>query len=110
MPVIANLNVKVTADFSKTFRFKNKATRVAINFTGSTFKSEVRPAPGSATLTKSLTAALGVTDIANGRVTINWARGDIAVGSYYYDLLQVTAGKQVPIMSGTLTIVAGVTV
>lgn len=107
--VIANLTVQLNADFSFVFRFIDPKTKLAYVFTGSTFKCEVRPSPGSATLTKSLTAALDTTDIANGRVGINWAKGDIALGTYYYDLLRVTAGKQRPIMKGSLTIIAGVT-
>lgn len=106
--VIANIVYQSNGDFSRYFAFTDSNGK-AYSFTGSTFKCEVRPSPGSGTLTKSLTAGLDVSDIANGRIGINWADGDIAVGTYAYDLLMVTGSKQVPILKGSLTIIAGVT-
>lgn len=82
-----------------------------IVFTGSTFSMGVATAPGLTPVLTLTTANSGIlsTDLANGKYTITFAKGAIAVGNYYYDLMQVTGGVPSIIQSGTLIVNQGVT-
>lgn len=106
MPVQANLIAYQNADFSEVFQFVDAGTGEPHDFTGSTFEMDIKET-GAGTVV--LAATLGVTDIDDGKVTIGFLDGTIAVGSYVYDLIRITGSARELLMFGTMTIKQGVT-
>lgn len=80
------------------------------DFTGDSFKMDVRETPASAPVAQLTTANGGIdsTDLANGHVTLHLAKG-LTAGTYVYDLIRVTGAAQEYLIGGKLTVRQGVT-
>lgn len=108
----ADITITTNAKWSIPFIFTDDATGAAYDFTGDTFKMDVKTSSDAASAELSLTTANGgiaSTDLDAGYITIIIDKADLAVGSYVYDLIRVTGGDDEYLMGGTLTVNKGIT-
>lgn len=114
LPGKLDLKIYAGATFSLTLTYETGATPTAVNLTGYTAAMDIRGGEGG-TLLLTLSTS-------NSRITLGGAAGTIALsisatdtlalaeGLYEYDLLLTSAGGTViPLVAGTVTVVAGVT-
>lgn len=111
--MVANVDLTIfdNADWIESFTFVDEETNAVIPMTGSTFEMDIKTAPGAAVVL-GLTSGAGdidVTDVANGKITVTIADGAIAVGNYYYDIIQILSGVRTIRMRGAATVVEGIT-
>jgi hypothetical protein len=101
---------KKNADFTWSQAF-------SANFTGSTFKMEIRNSADIVVATLTSDPAAGITPTFGGTTTLDFflAQADLpAIGTYTYDVLRLTPNGGDPdfsefLMGGNYVIVAGVT-
>lgn len=82
---------------------------VVQDITAYTIRMQLRPRPGSSTISLDLTPYLEMHDPVNGRFRINPVIIDIPAREYYYDIEFNNAGVIRTWMQGTLTVVNDVT-
>lgn len=100
------------ASLRETLRFVDRGTGTAYDFTGSTFKMDVRTSADAVSATLSLTTANGgivSTDLDEGTIQLVVDAGDIAAGSYVYDLIRVNGSDEEMLMFGEYIVEPGVT-
>jgi len=109
MPEV-NFTITDNADWVFPWQLVDRSTNAGVDLTGSTFQLDVRAAPGG-TLVKSYTSGAGIAadSLPDGEITNTFTRGDLAVGSYVYDLIRIQGAATELIFSGSITVEQGVT-
>lgn len=93
-----------------TFKLKDSNTLVYTDFTGDSFKMQIRDTEGNLMFTYQ-TPASGIT-IATTTVTVSVPTGDTATleGLYFFDLQRTTGSNVNTVLTGKLIVVPGHTV
>lgn len=109
-PGEANIIHWDNVDFDWIFQFVDQNERPH-DLSGSTFEMDIATSAGAAATLALTTANGGIlsTDLANGKITITFDQGALAVGEYVYDLVRVTGGDRELFVYGTFTMLKGVT-
>lgn len=92
--------------------FVDQVSGIAHDFTGSTFKMQVKTTAEAASAEYELTTANGriaSTDLANGAIDLKFVKGQLAVGAYVYDLIRVNGADNEKLIEGSVTVSKGVT-
>jgi hypothetical protein len=103
--------IRDNADFQQPLVFTDE-TGAAYDFTGDTFRMDVKASADDAEPAASLTTAnSGIlsTDLADGTITLSV--GDFAIdpGTYLFDLIRITGSAREMLAYGTLIVEQGIT-
>ncbi|WP_425417339.1 hypothetical protein [Oricola indica] len=111
MSTEADITFRDNEDFGWAFQFTDRNDN-PYDFTGSTFKMDVRTAADAGSAEAALTTANGgivSTDLAAGTIEIVIAKGALDPGEYVYDLVRVNGGAEEVLLYGAVTVIDGVT-
>lgn len=110
-PVLANLDIRDNADWSIPLQFVDNY-EVPYDFTGSTFRMDIKASVDAGAAVASLTTANGgivSTDLANGAIILEIAAFAISPGDYVYDLIRISGLARETLTFGAVHIDKGVT-
>ena len=111
MSTEADISFRDNEDFRWSFQFVDRNDN-AYDFTGSTFKMDVRTAADAGSAESALTTANGgivSTDLEAGTIEVVVAKGALDPGEYVYDLVRVNGGAEEVLLFGAVAVVDGVT-
>jgi hypothetical protein len=111
MSVEANILIRNNTDWLIPLAYSDEDL-VPYDFTGSTFRMDVKSTPSDPAALLSLTTASGGiahTDLANGAITIAIPDYSLAPGAYVFDLVRISGTARETLLFGTLTVEIGVT-
>lgn len=103
--------IRDNADYQQALKFTDE-TGAAYDFTGDTFRMDLKRSAADAAAVASLTTAnSGIlsTDLAGGTITLSIADYAIAPGVYLFDLIRITGAARETLAFGTLEIITGIT-
>jgi hypothetical protein len=109
MPKIAlEIHDNVDTTIPLSFTDQNEVPR---NFTGSTFRLDVKSRVTDASAIISLTSGSGIehVDLTNGLISIKFSDYALSPGEYVYDLVEINGSSRSALFFGPLTVVQGVT-
>ena len=103
--------IRDNADYSEPLTWDDEFNN-PIDFTGSTFRMDIKSSVDDASAIVSLTTTNGgieSTDLANGKITVKFADFSIPPGAYVYDLLRLNGSERPTLLYGKLIVDKGVT-
>jgi hypothetical protein len=103
--------IRDNADYQQPLKFTDE-TGAAYDFTGDTFRMDIKASAGDENAAASLTTANdGILSTVLDDGTITLSIGDFAIdpGTYLFDLIRLTGSVRETLAYGTLEVVKGVT-
>lgn len=103
--------IRDNADYQQPLRFTDE-TGAAYDFTGDTFRMDIKASAGDASAVASLTTAnSGIlsTDLDDGTITLSVATFALEPGTYLFDLIRITGAARDMLAYGTLVVEQGIT-
>ncbi|MBN9078179.1 MAG: hypothetical protein BGN87_06180 [Rhizobiales bacterium 65-79] len=103
--------VRDNADYQQPLTFTDR-DKVAYDFTGDTFRMDLKRSADDEAAAASLTTENGgilSTDLANGVITLSIGTYSVEPGTYLADLIRITGELRDPLGYGTVVIEKGIT-